>query len=137
HLCRPDDQQQFLRKRRRGGGGIFLPHIVLMSIGVITDASDDNTRELIRQPRCFHLDTLCPQCFAQAIPFGGIFDHFISRRDHTIMNYRMLVVTSLSLDCPVLTSRAPTVARETHKVRTEQTVFLSTRIPIARLSQVW
>src|SRR2546423_2844428 len=68
---------------------------------------------------------------------AAIFDQFISRRDHTIMNHRMLVVASLSLDRPVLTSRAPTIARETLKVRTEQRVFLRTRTPIARLGQVW
>jgi hypothetical protein len=58
HFYWLDNRKQVFDKTRCGDRRIFLLHIVLMGIGIVTDPSHDDTGEVIHQSSCLHFNAL-------------------------------------------------------------------------------
>jgi hypothetical protein len=81
-----NDMHQLLRISSGSGSSIALPNIIFVRIGVIADASDNQTGETINQTGCFHLKTKHIELLTQLIAHLTVFHNLITRSNESIVN---------------------------------------------------
>lgn len=86
HIPELDVFEEFLGVPCRCHGSISLPNIILVRIAIVGDSSNDDAREMVHQPRGFHLETDCPVFLLNLISRQDVSIHGVARGDDSIVD---------------------------------------------------